>query len=102
MCTAVPASRVAPQSVARFTSANHLGRVLRERQEERRAGALASEKAFRRDKAEANEHRIRKLLDGSDRGYRDVKSFSYAGQASHVTGAEKGQVVKSRRSDGWE
>jgi hypothetical protein len=88
--------------IARFVSANHLGRVLREREEEKRAKALAAEKGFRQDKAEANEKRIRRLITGEDRGLRDVKSFSYAGQSSRVSAGEKGVIYKDRRADGWE
>lgn len=88
--------------VARFTSPNHLGRILRERMEERRVAALRAARSHNADKAEANEHRIRTLLDRSDSGYRDARTFSYSGQGSRRTGAEGAAILKDRNQDGWE
>ena len=88
--------------IARFVSPAHIGRVLREREAEHRARLLKAEKAQRQDKAEANEKRIHALISGKDRGTRDLRSFSYAGQAKHTSAGESPVVMKDRRADGWE
>lgn len=88
--------------IARFTSVNHLARVLIEREEERNQRRLQAARGFRQDKVEANERRIRDLISGRDTGHRDARAFSYGGQTSRTSTAEQGRVLKDRHADGWE